>query len=522
MPLLAIGLGLFLLLGKRSVKWGGIYLSIGVLSFLGIHSFLMPRFAEWQETYNTGYSYTYLYSNRYSELLGGKDTRTIGELVLSILLHPVRVIRLLLVKEKIVFCAALLFPLGVLPLFSPTCLLIALPNLLTLILSNEEWMYSFNAYYAGAFTPALYYGACLAIKDSGSGLRTWWFTRVVILFKSSFSKLSIYQILFGTTLVFALACWPLLKPIVALPQPSPQIEYVRDLLEEIPSNAAVGSTPRYAGYLSSRREVWAFDPMTSVSRIGFDSNKRPIPDQRSMKSAMKRADWMFIDSSESVNPAIGNELFYKDFYSAVKDRKWCIRFSDERYLIAQRSSEQNQCSQDTNKEAGIAKSLFNAEGGLNTYEYSSRTEIKNELSPLINWNKVAGKFDVSDVIGSEIKNWRVERISGTYDSRLETSFLRDNSDSSQSQKSSLNKVYVISAHTRSSSDTDQILKIGCSDGIGQSSEQELQLTESYSKNKLFCPIRSSVSEEIHVYILVPDNIEFDIRDIDVSYIDERS
>lgn len=517
MPLIAVGLGLFLLVSRRSLRWGGTYLSVGVLLFISIHFLLMPKFQAWQELYDSGHSYAYVYSGRYTELMGKDAAGTMGDLVLSILLNPIRVIKILFSWDKIVFCAALLFPVGLLPLLAPASLLIALPNLLTLILSNEEWMYSFNAYYAGAFTPAFYYGACLAIHTMDA--KTSWFSNAGFLSKLLSVRISIFQILFGTTLVFILACWPLLQPIATLPNPSPQTEYVRNLLEFIPSNASVGSTPRYASYLSSRRGVWAFDPMTSISGSSlseFESSFEPY--DRSMKPTLKRADWIFLDSSEAINLETGSELYYKDFLNAVKSRDWCIHFSDENYLIARKANGRQQCSQDALKEVNIVSSLLGQEGGLDTYKFAPKNLLESDLSSICEWNQVAGEFSLSEVPGPGVESLRIEKISGENDARLETSFIKA-AASPSAEENTTKEVYGISLLARSLSNAGSSFRIGCSDGASQSSQQSFELTEDYLEKDFFCSIIGSRSESIYLYILVPEEIDFDIKDIKVSRVE---
>lgn len=525
MPLLVIGLGLFVVIGKRSFRWGVIYLSIGLFFFTAINFVLMPKFQEWQALYNTGHEYAYAYSNRYKDLLGGNANGTMGDLILAILMNPIRIVKIIFLREKIIFCAALLFPLGILPLLAPACLLIALPNLLTLLLSNEEWMYSFNAYYAGAFAPALYYGAGIAIYSISTRKHRVWQRHSLPQWLSP--NMLAYQVLLGSTLVFTLVCWPLLKPIATLPQPSPSTEYVRDLLAAIPPNAAVGSTPRYASYLSSRREVWAFDPMTLIDPTAAVSSPKPKFKlyERSMRPALQKADWIFIDSAEPFNPEIGNKRYYEDLYAAVESGDWCLNFSDERYLIAQKAGGQKQsCRKDKERSLKIVNSLRDQQDGLNTYDFSERSLLENNSSSLKDWKQISGKFsidnisDINDGTKSKSEISRITKMSGEHDSRLEASFPRLDAPSSNKEYTRKKEVYALSLMARSLKNPDSTITLGCSDGIDQSSEESFTLTKSYSKHEFFCSTIDSSSEKNYVYILVPKNIEFDVKSVEIAHI----
>ena len=512
MPLLAIGLGLFIIFGKRSLKWGGTYLFLGMLCFTAVHFFFMPKLEEWRSLYNSGYDYAYAYSYRYSDLLGESEGGTMGEMLISILRNPGRVIRIIFSWDKMLFFAALFLPLGILPLLAPACLLIALPNLLTLLLSNEEWMYSFNAYYAGAFTPAFYYGSCLTIGNKR--ITASQLPKSAFWSKLSSFRLVLFQILLGTTFIFTLICWPLLKPIATLPKPSPQVEYVKSLLHTIPPDAAVGSTPRYASYLSSRYEVWAYDPMTSVTRLDFDSN------ERSMKLALEKANWLFIDSSEPVNPKIGNDRYYREFYDAVRAKRWCIHFSDEKYLIARKATDQQQCRSKPAADASVAASLLESESILDTYEAASKTVLNSELNSFNDWDQVAGDFAISNVTNAEATALKIEKTSGEQDARLETSFVRVMPV--PPVKGNITKdVYTVTLTARSLNDAESRLTLGCSDGVSQSTEQSFQLINRYLEKNFVCPMIGSRSERIYVYISFPQDIGFAAKGIEIAHVDKE-
>lgn len=132
------GLGLWIALARRRWIWG-LGVAAGSLALLFFDTqVLMPYFR--------GGPYPHLH--RYAHLGG-----SLGEILLNMVLHPLRTLGFMVSGEKLTYLLALLAPLGLLPLLAPWDLLPALPALAHNLLARDPVMFRYRTQYNSFILP---------------------------------------------------------------------------------------------------------------------------------------------------------------------------------------------------------------------------------------------------------------------------------------------------------------------------------------------------------------------------------
>jgi uncharacterized membrane protein len=138
--LAVMGLGLWIALARRRWLWG-LGLAAGSLALLFFDiRVLMPYFR--------GEPYPHLH--RYAYL--GKS---LGEILLNMVLHPLRTLGFMVSLEKLRYLLALLSPMGFLPLVAPWELIPALPTLAHNLVSRDPVLFSHRTQYNSFVLPFL-------------------------------------------------------------------------------------------------------------------------------------------------------------------------------------------------------------------------------------------------------------------------------------------------------------------------------------------------------------------------------
>ena len=146
-----VGLGLWLALAQRRWIAGGALAGISVVwLFVAIQS-VMPAFRE---------DATYPYLTAHYSHFG----RSLGEILRAPFTHPLRVAGWLLTPDRALYLAALLAPLGFLPLAAPVASVGALSALAQNLLSDYPVLYNFRAQYQSFVLPFLMVGAIVGLQ----------------------------------------------------------------------------------------------------------------------------------------------------------------------------------------------------------------------------------------------------------------------------------------------------------------------------------------------------------------------
>jgi len=135
-----IGLGLWIALARRRWAPGGIA-AMGALAVLAIDvRFVVPAYR--------GEPYSHL--ARYAQL-----GDSLGAIVATLVLHPLHTLGTLITVDRLVYLAAMLAPLGLLPLLGGFDLVGVLPALAENLLSADPVLYNYRAQYQAFVLPFL-------------------------------------------------------------------------------------------------------------------------------------------------------------------------------------------------------------------------------------------------------------------------------------------------------------------------------------------------------------------------------
>ncbi|MGH7362037.1 MAG: DUF2079 domain-containing protein, partial [Candidatus Methylomirabilales bacterium] len=229
--LAVIGLGLWVALARR--RWIlGCGLAAGSLAllFFDVHV-LMPYFR----------AGAYPHLQRYAHLGG-----SLGEILLSMLSHPLRTLGFMFSARKLLYLLALLAPLGFLPLLAPRDLLPALPALAHNLVSQDPILFSYRAQYNSFVLPFL-----------------------VLAAVSGYARLSPRLALKGRSIRGLGLCLAFLLSLALTSRTLNDLAFHRwwltgrqraayTVLAEVPSGASVSAWDRFVPHLSLRRKVFVF------------------------------------------------------------------------------------------------------------------------------------------------------------------------------------------------------------------------------------------------------------------------
>lgn len=164
LPLIGIGFGAYIFLGKRNPMLG-----IGVAASSLAISYAVIRYAI--PVLGGGQAYSQFaarLSLRYGDL--GNDPQ---QIIQSALTHPLRVARSLFQAKKAAFMIGMFGPVLGLPALSGFAVVLLLPTLAYLLLSNYEPQFSFTSHYAAPLIPLILGTAILGSARLGASMQRW-------------------------------------------------------------------------------------------------------------------------------------------------------------------------------------------------------------------------------------------------------------------------------------------------------------------------------------------------------------
>ncbi len=226
-----IGLGLWIAVTRRRWILGlGLAAASLALLFFDIRV-LMPYFR--------GAPYPHLH--RYTHLGG-----SLGEILLTMLVHPIRALGLTVSLEKLGYVLALLAPLAFLPLFAPLGLVGSLPGLAQNLLSFDHRLFNYRSQYNSFVLPFLMLAAVSGygrlsplVRWKGRSLRG---LALAVAF--------VLSLALGSRTVNDLAVdrwWPTDRQRVAY-----------GMLARVPPTASIATWERFVPHLAMRARVFAF------------------------------------------------------------------------------------------------------------------------------------------------------------------------------------------------------------------------------------------------------------------------
>ena len=159
MGLIVAMVGLFLLLFKRDWRWGLPITLVGLAWFIGMLLVVIPTFAD-GSYFQLGY-----YSNWGDSF---------GEIVRNILTHPGQVLRFMFDRSSILSLWRLLLPVVVvLPFLGAEYLLIILPLVALMLISNEPAMHKLQRWYLAPVLPVLFAAVAVGIGRMSERYARW-------------------------------------------------------------------------------------------------------------------------------------------------------------------------------------------------------------------------------------------------------------------------------------------------------------------------------------------------------------
>jgi uncharacterized membrane protein len=148
---IAVGFGLYALLIQRRARFGAA-LTVGAIAWtVVLFNWLMPAFGQNPD----GYAFSYRY-----ETLGGAP----GQVIQTLFTKPATVLRVVATRPKATFLLQLLAPLAGLPLLGIPAVLLTLPTLAYLLLSDYGLMVSIRFHYTAPLIPFLLLATVTALQ----------------------------------------------------------------------------------------------------------------------------------------------------------------------------------------------------------------------------------------------------------------------------------------------------------------------------------------------------------------------
>ena len=233
-----VGFGIWLALARRR-RVAGAALVVACVALLWIDmNVVMPHFR--------GEPYPHLVK-RYAYL-----GATLPEVISSMLIRPWRWLPVVVTPEKAVYLAAMLAPLGFLPLAAPRAAAAALPGLAMNLLSTDSFLFSYRTPYQAFVLPFL----LLAAVEGFAAVRgaAWWPRRVSA--RAPLVAAAIVSIVLSARTVndLGVGSWRL----------RPEQRAVHAMLARVPPDVAVSVNERLVPHLATRRECYVFP--TGVDR----------------------------------------------------------------------------------------------------------------------------------------------------------------------------------------------------------------------------------------------------------------
>jgi len=226
LPVLGVGAWLAL----RHQRWlGGGAVALAALVVLAVEvRWLLPHYR--------GEAYSHL--GRYEHL-----GRSLGEIVSTLVLHPLRTLGEVLSGRRLLYLGALLLPLAFLPLLAPLELVGALPALAQNLLSRDRILFHHRTQYQAFVLPFLVLGAVAGYDRLATRRPGRWPVRVLVV-----AALASLCLSARTVNDLALRRW----------WPTAEHRAAYAVLARVPPDASVSTDERYIPHLALRPRVYVF------------------------------------------------------------------------------------------------------------------------------------------------------------------------------------------------------------------------------------------------------------------------
>jgi uncharacterized membrane protein len=229
LPLVGLGFGLYILLQKRDLKLGLGVLAVSALAFVAIVRLIIPAFGN-----GTPYAY---FTARYAQL--GSSPQ---EIVRTALTNPGKLAATLFQVQKFKFLLGIFGPVLGLTILSGLGILLVVPTLATLLLSNYAPQFAFTSHYSAPLI-------ALVLGTSIIGLAR--------LRPRFHAPLSAAVLLSSLAFSFTLGALPFSRHFDARTFASePRYVAFAASLERIPPGASVAAENHLTPHLSHRRFIY--------------------------------------------------------------------------------------------------------------------------------------------------------------------------------------------------------------------------------------------------------------------------
>ena len=175
------------------------------------------------------------------------------------------------------YVAALLLPLGLLPLAAPLALVAAIPELALNVLSSTVTQTSVKSHYAATIVPPLLAATVYAVEQLGERLA---------------------YAAAGAALLGAIALGPIGRIDV---EAGPHEAAARRALALVPDDAAVSATNALGAHLSARRRSFSFPVLREATWVAVDTQRltyldslRPVRAHRPLAALRRDPRWQLV------------------------------------------------------------------------------------------------------------------------------------------------------------------------------------------------------------------------------------
>lgn len=261
--------GLFLILFQRDWKWGGALVVLGATWVIVVSLWIIPLFAPASNELGV---YPQLY---YFDYLGD----SYDEIARGLLRDPLILLRQLWDMERLAALWRLFAPLGVvLPFLAPEWVLICLPTLGYLLLSNEHVLYRLEKWHPASILPVLFAAlgvglVRLAERAHREGAQT----------KGHWPRLAIAGLIVATILGYATYSSAPLggRYDASLYRVTEHHRRALEIVDAVPSNARVAAQVLYVPHLAHREHIyhypWIVIGKENIDYIILDCHSNPYP-----------------------------------------------------------------------------------------------------------------------------------------------------------------------------------------------------------------------------------------------------
>ncbi len=302
--LVVCAFGLLALLWRLSWRWVLPPLLLGLAWFYISTSYIVPSFyrADYRPeagAINLSSDADYTWPGKSPQLayyshLGDSA----GEIVLTIITHPLEVARLMLTPPKLTYLALMLLPLALLPLLAPDVALLSAPILAMNLLSTRIYQFTIREQYQALVIP----GLVLAAIVGGARLWAWWQQRVEAEGgQTTFVRQHAPVLAMTGLIMYAIAINLLLKnPVVTtvLYREDPaRIAMMEELRAMVPPDAPLATTSFLAPRMMPREHMYylpngpMFPPLERAEYLFIDTRAAAIRDSGFVEEVRTSAEW---------------------------------------------------------------------------------------------------------------------------------------------------------------------------------------------------------------------------------------